>query len=109
MAATWTIRKLNYRNDDPSGLAKVVDEIYFTVTDDDALPFPSPIGRHEGSCSLRPLDLSNFTAWESLTSEQCLAWIESVMSAEARADIETGIAADVAAQGHPRQGHGVPW
>ena len=109
MAATWTIRKLQYRNDDPSGLAKVVDEIKFTVTNDDALPAPSVVGRFDGSVSLRPLDLSNFTDFDSLTEQQCLGWVTQVLGAQARADIETGIAADVAAQGHPRQGHGVPW
>ena len=109
MAATWTIRKLKYRNDDPSGNDRVVDEIKFMVTDDDALPFPSPVGRYEGGVSLHPLDLSNFTDFDSLTEQQCLAWVTSVLGAQTVADIEDGIAADVAAQGHPRTGTGVPW
>ena len=109
MAATWTIRKLNYLNNDPSGHEKVVDEVYFAVTDDNALPFPSPIGRYEGSVSLRPLDLSSFTEWDNLTEAQVLNWVTSVLGAQAMTDLETGIAADIAAQGHPREGRGVPW
>ena len=109
MAATWTIRRLHYRNDDPSGHTKVVEEVYFTVTDDNALPSPSQVGHYDGSVSLRPLDLSNFIDFDSLTEQQCLTWVTQVLGAQTVADIESGIAADVAAQDQPREGRGVPW
>jgi len=108
MAATWTITRLNYRNDEP-GYDQVVDEIMFRCEDENALPEPSNVGRYDGSVSLRPFDLSSFTAYDDLTEAQVMGWLESVLSAQARADIETGLAADVAAQGSPRQGRGVPW
>ena len=108
MAATWTIRSLQYRND-VDGFDRVVEVVKFTATDEGALPFPSVVGRYEGGVRLRPWVLDPFTDFASLTEEQVLNWVFQVLGAQTVADIEDGIAADVAAQGHPRRGTGVPW
>ena len=62
-----------------------------------------------GTQSLAAPDPSNFTAYDSVTEANCIAWLKAEMGADAVTALEAGLQANIDAQITPTTGEGVPW
>ena len=62
-----------------------------------------------GTQGLAAPDPSSFTAYDSVTEANCIAWLKAEMGADAVTALETGLQAKIDLQITPTTGEGVPW
>ncbi|HAG31356.1 MAG TPA: hypothetical protein DCL39_17990 [Alteromonas macleodii] len=62
-----------------------------------------------GSQGLAAPDPSSFTAYDSVSMADCIAWLKSEMGDDAVTALEAGLQANIDAQITPTTGAGVPW
>ena len=62
-----------------------------------------------GTQGLAAPDPSSFTAYDSVTEANCIAWLKAEMGANAVTALEAGLQANIDAQITPTTGTGVPW
>lgn len=62
-----------------------------------------------GTQGLAAPDPSSFTAYDSVTEANCIAWLKAAMGDDAVAALEGGLQANIDAQITPTEGHGTPW
>ena len=62
-----------------------------------------------GTQGLAAPDPSRFTAYDSVTEANCIAWLKAEMGADAVTALETGLQAKIDLQITPTTGEGVPW
>ena len=62
-----------------------------------------------GTQSLAAPDPSSFTAYDSVTEANCIAWLKAEMGADAVTALEAGLQSNIDAQITPTTGEGVPW
>jgi len=62
-----------------------------------------------GTQGLAAPDPSSFTAYDSVTEANCIAWLKAEMGADAVTALEAGLQANIDAQITPTTGEGVPW
>ena len=62
-----------------------------------------------GTQGLAAPDPSSFTAYDSVTEANCIAWLKAEMGADAVTALEAGLQANIDAQITPTTGTGVPW
>ena len=73
-------------------------------------PVVTHSGSSYGSCSYTPDHTAgDFTAYDSLTEADVVAWVKATLGADMVADTEAGIAAQIADSKAPAVAHGVPW
>ena len=90
---TWTCNPLEYyvSKDDYS---KVVHTVHFTVkavsttTDSKGNPLT---GEEQGAVEFEKEDYSGFIAYDSLTHDQVLDWVQNVLGADRVTDIENSV------------------
>ena len=54
-------------------------------------------------------DPSSFTAYDSVTEADCIAWLKAAMGADAVTALEANLQANIDLQVTPTTGEGVPW
>ena len=62
-----------------------------------------------GTQGLAAPDPSSFTAYDSVTEANCIAWLKAEMGADTVTALEAGLQANIDAQITPTTGTGVPW
>ena len=67
-------------------------------------------GSSYGSCSYTPDPTAGgFTAYDSLTEADVVAWVKATLGADMVAETEAVVAAQIADSKAPAVAHGVPW
>ena len=62
-----------------------------------------------GSKRLAAPDPSSFTAYDSVSEADCIAWLKAAMGADEVTALEAGLQSSIDAQITPTTGEGVPW
>ena len=62
-----------------------------------------------GTESLTAPDPSSFTAYDSVTEADCIAWLKAAMGTDAVTALEANLQANIDLQITPATGEGVPW
>ena len=62
-----------------------------------------------GTQGLAAPDPSSFTAYDSVSEADCIAWLKAEMGDDAVAALEAGLQANIDLQITPTEGHGTPW
>ena len=62
-----------------------------------------------GTQGLAAPDPSTFTAYDSLSEADCIAWLKAAMGDDAVAALEAGLQANIDLQITPTEGTGTPW
>ncbi|MBP52733.1 MAG: hypothetical protein CMI27_06265 [Opitutae bacterium] len=62
-----------------------------------------------GTQGLAAPDPSSFTAYDSVTEADCIAWLKAAMGDDAVAALEAGLQSSIDAQITPTEGTGTPW
>jgi hypothetical protein len=87
--------------------------VHWTALDSEDVgtdPVVTHNGSSYGSCSYTPDHTAGgFTAYDSLTEADVVAWVKATLGADTVAETEAGIAAQIADSKAPAQAHGVPW
>tara|TARA_R100000655_G_scaffold39630_1_gene74931 strand:- start:232 stop:546 length:315 start_codon:yes stop_codon:yes gene_type:complete len=103
MAVTWDARLEGLKT--VGSLSDVVTTVHWTVNDVD--------GEHTGYCygsvELAEADSSSFTAYNSITKDNAIAWAKDALGADEVTRIETSIAAQITESKTPTRFTGVPW
>ena len=110
--ATWHIVQTEYvlAEDD---LTNVINLLHWRVeasetvgTGDDAVTYTAS---SYGTQSLGAPDPDNYTDYADVTQVECINWCKSEMGSEQVTSIEDSLAANIALQKNPVDGHGVLW
>ena len=110
--ATWHIVQTEYvlAEDD---LTNVINLLHWRVeasetvgTGDDAVTYTAS---SYGTQSLGAPDPDNYTDYADVTQVECINWCKSEMGSEQVTSIEDSLAANIALQKNPVDGHGTPW
>jgi len=62
-----------------------------------------------GTQGLAAPDPSSFTAYDSVTEADCIAWLKAAMGTDAVTALEANLQANIDLQITPATGEGVPW
>ena len=62
-----------------------------------------------GTQGLAAPDPSSFTAYDSVTEADCIAWLKAAMGTDAVTALEASLQANIDLQITPTTGEGVPW
>ena len=62
-----------------------------------------------GTQGLAAPDPSSFTAYDSVTEADCIAWLKAAMGTDAVTALEANLQANIDLQITPTTGEGVPW
>ena len=95
MEITWTINNLERQASD--GLVTVVHWGASATEDDFSASIVNTLQVERGD---------NFTAFESLTEQQVLGWVQSAVG---KYTVEAALAAQIEAQKNPVKLNGLPW
>ena len=108
MAVIWTVISTEKETANNG-----ITTAHWTVSDSEDVG-SDPVVRHSGSsygsCSYTPDPTAGgFTAYDSLTEADVVAWVKATLGADMVAETEAGIAAQIADSKAPATAHGVPW
>ena len=104
MTVTWKVVCLDSTKTVGS-LSDVVDTIHWTATKIDG----DYAGSEYGSIAISDADASSFTAYNSITEENAIAWAKAAMGSDKVTAIENGLDNQINKQKTPTTSHGVPW
>ena len=62
-----------------------------------------------GTQGLAAPDPNSFTAYDSVTEANCIAWLKAAMGDDAVTALEASLQANIDLQITPTEGHGTPW
>ena len=105
---TWTIAQADFVLSE-DGLTNVINNLHWRC---DAAETNSGSDYTAGNYGTQPLAAPNsdsFTAYDSVTEANCIAWLKTAMGADAVTEIETSLQAQIDKQKSPTTGKGVPW
>lgn len=93
--ATWTVESMQSAPQE-GGLPDVVKLVFWLCTDTDGTNESRLGGKTEV-----PLSVSSFTPYDQLTQAQVIRWVQEALGAEKVAEIEAGLAAQLAYMANP--------
>jgi len=112
MAVVWNVVALD-RAPTEGSLADVVKTVHWTAQDSETVGSGDSAVTHTGSSygsiSLGAADASNFTAYDSITKDNAVAWAKAALGSDQVTAIETGVAAQITESKTPTSKTGVPW
>ena len=110
MAATFTysISQTDFVLSE-DGLTNVINNLYWRCNAAETNGGKNYTAANYGSQSLAAPDPSSFTAYDSVTEANCIAWLKAAMGADAVTALEAGLQANIDLQITPTTGEGVPW
>ena len=104
MAVTYEIQTLKYKTS-LNGKSNVVDEVTYKASKTTGGVTATIID----FVNLDTSDLSSFTAYDSITKDQALGWVSSVLTTDEKTEQETRLDALIARKATPTEGAGTPW
>ena len=105
---TWTISQTDYVLSE-DGLTNVINNLHWRLTATESSGGKDYIAGSYGSQSLEAPDPSSFTAYDSVTEVDCIAWVKAAMGEEAVTALENSLQASIDLQINPVNGSGTPW
>lgn len=93
--ATWTVESMQTAPQ-ADGLSDVVKLVFWLCTATDGTNESRLGGKTEV-----PLSVSSFTPYDQLTQAQVIGWVQEALGAEKVAEIEAGLAAQLAYMANP--------
>ena len=112
MAVIWDVNSLNSTKTVGS-LSDVITSVHWTAKEVEVVgsgeSAVTHIGYRYGQAALAEPDASSFTAYNSVTKENAIAWTKAVLGADEVTAIETDIAAQITESKTPTADSGVPW
>tara|TARA_R110000824_G_scaffold400116_1_gene606925 strand:+ start:1857 stop:2189 length:333 start_codon:yes stop_codon:yes gene_type:complete len=110
MAATftWTISQTNFVLSE-DGLTNVINNLHWQCNAAETNGGKEYTAGNYGSEGLAAPDPSAFTAYDSVTEADCIAWVKAAMGADKVTQLETLMQSDIDLQITPTTGAGVPW
>jgi len=110
MAATitWTISQTDFVLSE-DGLTNVINNLHWRCNASETSGGKDYVASSYGTKGLAAPDPSSFTAYDSVSEADCIAWLKAEMGADAVTALETGLQANINLQITPTTGEGVPW
>ena len=108
MAVVWGVISLNTTTTVGS-LSDVVTDVHWYARDQEIVDLLPHIGHTYGVVALAEPDSSSFTAINSITEENAIAWAKAALGSDQVTSIEAGIAAQITESKTPTTTSGVPW
>ena len=112
MAVTWRIPNLD-RSPTEGSLSDVVKTVHWTASDSETVGSGDSAvihtGRSYGAVAIGAANASNFTAYDSVTEANAIAWAKAALGSDEVTRIETGIAAQITESKTPTSKTGIPW
>jgi len=110
MAATFTysISQTDFVLSE-DGLTNVINNLHWRCDASETSGGSDYTAGDYGTQSLAAPDPSSFTAYDSVTEADCIAWLKAAMGTDAVTALETGLQANIDLQITPTTGEGVPW
>ncbi len=110
MAATitWTIPQTDFVLSQ-DGLTNVINNLHWRCNASETNGGKDYTAGSYGTQGLAAPDPSTFTAYDSVTEANCIAWLKAEMGDDAVAALEAGLQANIDLQITPTNGTGTPW
>ena len=108
MTVTWTIAQLD-RHPHKDGLDDVVFTAHWRAEDSEEVGEETYSGSSYGTVSFAAPDPDNFTPYADITEEMAIGWTQDALGDEEVANIEAGIAQQIADAKNPPVESGTPW
>jgi len=110
MAATftWTISQTDFVISE-DGLTNVINNLHWRCNAAETSGGKDYAAGSYGTQGLEAPDPSSFTAYDSVTEANCIAWLKEQMGDDAVTALEAGLQSDIDAQITPTTGTGTPW
>jgi len=110
MAATftWTISQTDFVLS-KDGLTNVISNLHWRCDAAETSGGKDYTDGSYGTQGLAAPDPSTFTAYDSVSEADCIAWLKAEMGDDAVAALEAGLQANINLQITPTNGSGTPW
>ena len=112
MTATWKITALHVTKTNGS-LSNVVTDIDFTVEDSETIGSGESAvvhaGYYYGNIPLGEPDSGNFIEYSSITENDAIGWVKSLIGSEKITEYEGMVANQISESKNPPTFMGVPW
>jgi len=110
MAATftWTISQTDFVLSE-DGLTNVINNLHWRCDAAETSGDKDYTAGSYGTQGLAAPDPSSFTAYDSVTEADCIAWLKAEMGDDAVAALEGGLQAQIDLSITPTNGSGTPW
>ena len=105
---TWTISQTDFVLSE-DGLTNVINNLHWRCNASETNGGKDYAAGAYGTQGLAAPDPSTFTAYESVSMADCIAWLKAEMGDDAVTALEDGLQSDIDAQITPTEGHGTPW
>ena len=105
---TWTISQTDYVLSE-DGLTNVINNLHWRLDAAESSGGKDYTAGSYGSQSLEAPDPSSFTAYDSVTEADCIAWVKAAMGEEAVTSLQNSLEASIDLLINPTTGEGVPW
>ena len=106
--ATWHIVQTEYvlAEDD---LTNVINLVHWRVEESETVGEETYTASSYGTQGIGSPDPDNYIAYDQVTEAECINWCKSEMGSEQVTSNEDSLAANIALQKNPIDGHGTPW
>ena len=91
------------------GLTNVINNLHWRCDASETSGGSDYTAGDYGTQSLAAPDPSSFTAYDSVTEADCIAWLKAAMGTDAVTALEANLQANIDLQITPTTGEGVPW
>ena len=91
------------------GLTNVINNLHWRCSASETKDGKDYAAGAYGAQGLAAPDPSSFTAYDSVSEANCIAWLKAAMGADAVTALEAGLQANIDLQITPTTGEGVPW
>ena len=108
MAATWKILNCD-RTVSLGGEEDVITKVHFHVSDTETVSDVVHSGQRQDQVDINTDDLSDFTAYASVSEANIIAWVKASLGAEEVSAIEATVANQIALSKGSGTATGVPW
>ncbi len=110
MAATFTysISQTDFVLSE-DGLTNVINNLHWRCDANETNGGKDYTAGSYGTQSLAAPDPNSFTAYDSLSEADCIAWLKAAMGDDAVAALEGGLQAQIDLEITPTNGTGTPW
>ena len=110
MAATftYTIPQTDFVLSE-DGLTNVINNLHWRCDAAETIGGKDYVSDSYATESLAAPDPSSFTAYDSVTEADCVAWLKAAMGTDAVTALEANLQANIDLQITPTTGEGVPW
>lgn len=110
MAATitWTIPQTDFVLSE-DGLTNVINNLHWRCDAAESSGGKDYAAGSYGTQGLPAPDPNSFTAYDSVSMANCIAWLKAAMGDDAVAALEAGLQANIDLQITPTNGTGTPW